>query len=101
MPAVPASLGSGNGRAEPSTRMSPPVRAWIVFGVVAAVAATADLVTKSVAFAALGMPGSGRRVEIVPRILSFETNLNEGALFGMGQGMGAVFATVSVAAVLS
>ena len=100
MPAVPASLGSGNGRAEPSTRMSPPVRAWIVFGVVAAVAATADLVTKSVAFAALGMPGSGRRVEIVPRILSFETNLNEGALFGMGQGFSAGFAAISLVAIV-
>jgi signal peptidase II len=100
MPAVPASLGSGNGRAEPSTRMPPPVRPWIVFGVVAAVAATADLVTKSVAFAALGMPGSGRRVEIVPRILSFETNLNEGALFGMGQGFSAGFAAISLVAIV-
>jgi signal peptidase II len=33
-------------------------------------------------------------------MLVLETNLNEGALFGMGQGMGAVFATVSVAAIL-
>jgi signal peptidase II len=71
-----------------------------VFGVVAAVAATADLVTKSVAFAALGMPGSGRRVEIVPRILSFETNLNEGALFGMGQGFSAGFAAISLVAIV-
>jgi signal peptidase II len=32
-------------------------------------------------------------------MLTLETNLNEGALFGMGQGMGTVFAAVSFAAI--
>jgi signal peptidase II len=100
MPAAPASRGSGDGRAGPGTRMSPPGRAWIVFGAVAAVAATADLVSKRVAFDALGMPGSGRRIEIMPRILSLETNLNEGALFGMGQGFSAGFAAISLVALV-
>jgi len=37
-------------------------------------------------------------VVLVPDIFCFETNLNEGALFGMGQGLGLVFAGISIAA---
>jgi len=74
-------------------------RAWFGFAALATAAAAADLVTKSAAFAGLGMPGSGRRVELVPGILSLETNLNEGALFGLGQGFSRVFAVVSVIAI--
>ena len=75
-------------------------RGWILFVAVGMLAAVVDLATKSAAFAWLGMPGSGRALTILPGYLVFETNLNEGALFGMGQGMGAVFATVSVAAIM-
>jgi signal peptidase II len=46
------------------------------------------------------MPGESPAIGIIPGWLSLETNLNEGALFGMGQGMGVVFATVSVAAIV-
>jgi len=75
-------------------------KGWPLFLAMSAVAAAVDLVSKSRVFAALGMPGESRPVELVPSMLVLETNLNEGALFGMGQGMGAVFATVSVAAIL-
>jgi signal peptidase II len=71
---------------------------WPVFGGVATAAAVLDLVTKRVIFAALGMPGSGDRIVFVPGVFGLETNLNEGALFGMGQGLSWLFATVSVAA---
>ena len=74
-------------------------RAWLWFAGLAAAAAAGDLVTKSMAFARLGMPGSGGAQVIVPQVLVLETNLNEGALFGMGQGMGMGFAAVSLAAV--
>jgi len=73
---------------------------WPSFLVVTAVAAVADLASKSQIFATLGMPGVSRPIVLIPRVLVLETNLNEGALFGMGQGMGAVFATVSVAAIV-
>ena len=46
------------------------------------------------------MPGSGDRIVFVPGVFVLETNLNEGALFGMGQGLSWLFATVSVAALL-
>jgi signal peptidase II len=65
----------------------------------AAVAAGIDLVTKSIAFARLGMPGTGLRHDLIPGVLMLETNLNEGALFGMGQGLGLAFAGVSLLAI--
>jgi len=77
-----------------------PSRGWPVFITIAAVATALDLVTKSLLFSALGMPGEQPPIVIVPRMLTLETNLNEGALFGMGQGMGAVFATVSCLAIV-
>ena len=73
---------------------------WMVFLGIAAVAAASDLLTKSLLFARLGMPGEQPAVVIVPGTLMLETNLNEGALFGMGQGMGMVFAAVSCAAIV-
>ncbi len=75
-------------------------RGWPLFLVVTAAATIADLASKACIFAARGMPGEAAPVPVLPPWLVFETNLNEGALFGMGQGMGAVFATVSVAAVV-
>ena len=75
-------------------------RAWLGFLILAAVASGIDLVTKSVAFARLGMPGTGLRRDLVPGVLMLETNLNEGALFGMGQGLGLAFAGVSVFAIV-
>jgi signal peptidase II len=75
------------------------IRSWIVFLALAAVSAGVDLTTKSIAFARLGMPGVGPRHDLIPGVLMLETNLNEGALFGMGQGLGLAFAAVSVLAI--
>jgi len=74
-------------------------RGWPVYAVIAAAAAAVDLVTKSLLFARLGMPGERPPIVVVPNALTLETNLNEGALFGMGQGMGMLFAAVSLAAI--
>ena len=75
-------------------------RAWFLFAGLAIAAAASDLVSKAVAFSHLGMPGSGRATVLVPDVLVLETNLNEGALFGLGQGLGWAFAAVSVVAVI-
>ena len=72
---------------------------WLLFGSVAAAGALLDLLTKSLLFERLGMPGKQPGIVVVPGMLTLETNLNEGALFGMGQGMGLLFAGVSVAAI--
>jgi len=80
--------------------MQSPGRGWILFATAGVLAAAADLLTKSWAFARLGMPGTGGRIGLVEGILDLETNLNEGALFGMGQGFGGFFAVVSAAALV-
>ena len=59
-------------------------RGWPAYVVIAGGTAALDLVTKSLLFARLGMPGTAPSIVLVPRILTLETNLNEGALFGMG-----------------
>ena len=74
-------------------------RGWFTFLAIAAIAAIGDLATKWAIFKNLGMPGERRGIVLVPGMLSLETNLNEGALFGMGQGLGAVFAAVSLCAI--
>ena len=74
-------------------------RGWPLFAAIAIVAAAIDLVTKWAIFRRLGMPGERPGIVLVPRMLALETNLNEGALFGMGQGMGLLFAGVSCAAI--
>ena len=71
---------------------------WLLFAAVALAAVASDLVSKAWIFARLGMPGTAPPSEIVPQILRLQTNLNEGALFGMGQGLGTLFAGVSVLA---
>jgi len=75
-------------------------KGWPLFGAIAMLAAAIDLISKTWIFGRLGMPGENPPIELVPRVLVLETSLNEGALFGMGQGMGVVFATVSVAAIV-
>ncbi len=77
-----------------------PTRGWPLFALVVAVSLAADLVTKEAIFSRLGMPGEGRRIVFVPGVFELETNLNEGALFGMGQGLSWLFAIVSVAALV-
>jgi len=74
-------------------------RGWPLFLVVTATAAAVDLASKSWLFHTQGMPGESPAIPLAPPWLALETNLNEGALFGVGQGLGAFFAAVSVAAI--
>jgi signal peptidase II len=80
--------------------MPPSVRGWISFAAVAGAAAVADLATKQAVFARLGLPGTSPPIALIPNWLRLETSLNEGALFGMGQGMGWLFAAFSLLAML-
>ena len=75
-------------------------RGWPLFGAISIAAVLADLISKEFVFNRLGMPGTSPAIVLVLRVLTIETNLNEGALFGMGQGMGLVFAGVSTLALL-
>ena len=77
-------------------RAVPPSR-YVVFSSLAILGCLVDLVTKSWIFARLGPPG-GRTEWLWEGVFGFQTNLNEGALFGMGQGMSVVFAVLSILA---
>jgi len=74
-----------------------PLNRYLVFFSIAIAGCALDLATKSWMFRQLGLPG-GQTWWILEDVFGFETSLNEGALFGMGQGMGAGFAALSVVA---
>jgi signal peptidase II len=73
-----------------------PVRFALFFGIALA-GFTLDLGTKSWIFGKLGLPG-GATWWIWPGYFGFQTSLNEGALWGIGQGNAWLFALFSIAA---
>ncbi|MDZ7618568.1 MAG: signal peptidase II [Patescibacteria group bacterium] len=74
----------------------PPSRI-LVFSLIAAIGCGLDLWTKTVMFNWFGMPGKPP-FWIVPDVFGFQTSLNQGALFGIGQGYTPLFAALAVAA---
>lgn len=73
---------------------------WLVFPSLVLVGTSLDLWTKHVIFQRLGAPLvegplAAPPIWIVNQVFGFETSLNEGALFGMGQGYVVVFAVLS------
>ena len=79
-----------------------PLNRYLVFFVIVVGGVAADLATKRFMFDWLEMPGvRGAPFWIWDKALGFETSLNEGALFGMGQGMVWFFSLLSVAAAVA
>ncbi len=74
-----------------------PLNRYLVFASIAVGGCAVDLATKRWIFGHLGMPG-GPIWWIWPNRFGFQTSLNEGALFGLGQGWVAIFALLSVVA---
>lgn len=70
---------------------------WLIYCSIAVGGCALDLATKSWIFGRLGMPGGGY-IPVVGEILVLETSLNEGALFGMGQGGGWLFVALGIVA---
>jgi len=79
-------------------RRSVPTSRYIVFFSIAAIGCGVDLATKSWMFKNLGMPHQRPVRWIWPNVFGFETMLNEGALFGMGQGKVAALIALSIIA---
>ena len=77
-----------------------PVGRYLLFFTLAAGGCAVDLATKSWIFGLLGMPGTKPAKWLWPEIFGLETWLNEGALFGMGQGQTTLFAGLSVVAAI-
>ena len=77
-----------------------PLSRYLVFFSVAIAGCAVDLATKSWMFSYLDMPGGPRSRTwwIWKDVFGFQTSLNEGALFGMGQGFSWVFAAISICA---
>ena len=76
-----------------------PASRSLVFILIACSGCAIDLITKKCVFAWLGMPDpNGRTHWLWQNVVGFQTSLNEGALFGLGQGLVPVFAVLSVVA---
>ncbi len=78
-----------------------PTNRYLAYFSIVVCALLADLATKSLMFSWLGMPSVGRIHWVWQDWAGFQTSLNRGALFGLGQGYSWVFALLSVAAVLA
>lgn len=76
-----------------------PASRYVLFFAIVSLGCLADLWSKSYLFSWLGMPG-GPVHWLVDGVFGFQTSLNEGALFGLGQGAVGWFATFSVIAFL-
>lgn len=74
---------------------------YFVFFLLAAGGCLVDLGSKHWIFAWRDMPGQKPSFWLLPNVFGFTTSLNEGALFGFGQGQVAVFAALSVAAAVA
>jgi signal peptidase II len=78
---------------------------YVLFLCIALVGCAADLATKHWAFRLPPPPpvsqGENSAWWLIKGTVGLQTSLNEGALFGMGQGKVAVFATLSIAAALA
>ena len=69
----------------------------IAFFLIVTFATAFDLWSKGWIFGRLGMPGAANTLWVWNDVLGFQTALNEGALFGMGQGFVLGFAFLSIA----
>jgi signal peptidase II len=77
-----------------------PTSRYVLFCVIAGLGCAVDLWTKWWIFDYLGMPHEQPSLWLIDEIFGFTTSLNEGALFGVGQGQGLIFSTLSVVAAL-
>lgn len=74
-------------------------RRFSIFLFVAVIGCLADLLSKEWIFGRLGLPGSSDTWWMLDGVFGFQTSLNEGGLFGMGQGYVPVLATLSFFAI--
>lgn len=77
-----------------------PANRYFAFFSIAITGCLVDLVSKRWAFDWLGMPGRRPTHWVWNNIAGFQTSLNEGALFGLGQGQVTLFAALSIAAAI-
>ena len=100
MTAVPAKRGAPSADApSPPAARPVPLNRYVIYFSLAAVGCAADLATKTWIFNELGGPRESPTWWLWKDVFGFQTSLNEGALFGMGQGRVMLFATLSMVVV--
>lgn len=72
----------------------------LYFSAIAGGGLAADLWTKSWAFSSFGLPGQQPPHWLIDGVFGFQTSLNPGALFGLGEGGSPIFAGISIVALL-
>jgi len=80
--------------------LSVPKSRYVIFGLLMAGGAAADLLSKEWIFAWRGSPGQLPPWWLIEPYVGIETAVNQGALFGMGQGQGWLFAILSILALV-
>ncbi|MCL4191410.1 MAG: signal peptidase II [Thermoguttaceae bacterium] len=75
-----------------------PLSRYLLYFSLAILGGLLDLTTKHLVFDWLGMPGERPVWWLIDGVVGFQTSLNEGALFGLGQGMAIIFSLLSIAA---
>ena len=89
-----------NSKAEPAAGCCDIRWQTLILPLVLAVSGCAiDLASKHLVFAWLGLPGESAIFWVVRDLVGIETSLNQGALFGLGQGKVAMFAAFSFVAI--
>ncbi len=78
-----------------------PFHRYVLFFALATFGCAADLLTKHWVFAWRGLPRNDNEWWVWEPYFGIETALNTGALFGMGAGKSALFAALSVAAIVA
>jgi signal peptidase II len=71
---------------------------YVLFAGIVIVGFAVDLMTKRWVFDYLGMPYQRPSLWLIDKIFGFTTSLNEGGLFGIGQGKAALFGGLSIVA---
>ncbi|MBR5627332.1 MAG: signal peptidase II [Thermoguttaceae bacterium] len=71
---------------------------FFLFAVIAFLGVVSDLLTKNWIFHTIGFPGEQDIWWLIPDVFGFQTSLNQGALFGIGQGQTAFLVTSSMIA---
>jgi signal peptidase II len=77
-----------------------PRHRYLLFAAIVVTGCAVDLATKDWIFARLGMPREAPSQWLVDEVFGFTTSLNEGALFGVGQGRGLIFSALSILAAI-
>jgi signal peptidase II len=82
--------------AEPLPQVRIPTNRFFIYIGLTLIGTVADLLSKEWVFAARGLPGVLPPWWLIEPYVGIETAVNQGALFGMGQGKGWLFAILSV-----